>query len=174
MNNYELKKQQKDEERAKVSGAVKTKKIFKIIVGLGVVVAIGAGVWFGISQIEPIPQEDIIARRGVHWHPNVSITILGRPYTVDANIGIGVRVSEVHTHDTTGVVHYEPVGLVTKDYLHLGILFEKWGKEFSNSCVFEFCNGDEGTLSMRVNGAENFDFEDYIVQDNDRIEIIFE
>ncbi len=33
--------------------------------------------------------------------------------------------------------------------------------------------GEGGTVAMFVNGEENFEFENYLMQDNDRIEIVY-
>src|SRR5438128_12354066 len=58
--------------------------------------------------------------RGVHWHPILSITRNGSPYTVPAQIGIDPSlykdhsldqyamvggVAALHTHDTSGTIH---------------------------------------------------------------------
>ena len=58
--------------------------------------------------------------RGVHWHPILSVTLNGSPFTVPADIGIvaslwkdhsldqyGIGMAPLHTHDTTGKIHVE-------------------------------------------------------------------
>lgn len=65
-------------------------------------------------------------------------------------------------------------GLAKKDDIRLGRFFEVWGKKFIKDCIFDQCNSQEGKLKMFVNGIENFEFENYIMRDRDRIEIIFE
>jgi hypothetical protein len=44
-----------------------------------------------------------------------------------------------------------------------------WGKNFNSSCIFEYCNGPDGKLTMTVNGKENFEFERYVMHDKDQI-----
>lgn len=65
-------------------------------------------------------------------------------------------------------------GLVKKDDVRLGRFFEIWRKQFTKDCIFDTCDGSGGKLKMLVNGRENFEFENYIMRDRDKIEIIFE
>lgn len=128
-----------------------------------------------------------VSRQGVHWHPELTIVINGEKQVVPPNIGIGMQYSEhpqydhmmrmtnMHTHDNSGTLHWEVMrGPVRKEDVRLGQFFSVWGKQFTRSCVFDFCNGPEGMLRMVVNGAENIEFEDYIVGDKDIIEIRYE
>lgn len=130
---------------------------------------------------------DVISSAGIHWHPTVSIIIKGEKQTIPTNIGIGMQyagykyydsmmmMTNVHTHDTSGQLHWEVMeGPVTKDEVALGAFFGIWSKTFNKDCMFNFCNGSGGTVTMSVNGKENTEFENYQVKDGDKIEIRYE
>lgn len=80
----------------------------------------------------------------------------------------------MHTHDRDSVIHMEFSGTVKKDNLRVIKFFEAWGKTFNKDCIFDKCSGSEGQLKMLVNGKENSEFENYMMQDEDKIEIIFD
>ena len=48
------------------------------------------------------------------------------------------------------------------------------GKTFSKDCIFEYCSGADGTVKMFVNGKENTEFENYLINDKDKIEIRYD
>lgn len=173
---YELKKQRKEEERKRRKRMSLAKNV--LYAGLGFLVLaglIGGFIWFVRNQ-EPIPEGDIVSRTSIHWHPTIEIRINGQRQEIPANLGIsGIgHAGNTHTHDTSGTIHYEISAPVTIDKITIGAFFENWGKVFNSECIFESCNGGEGTLKMLVNGEENTQFDQYPVQDGDRIEIVFE
>ncbi len=140
-----------------------------LVVGGG----IGWLVWQAASQ-PPVPESDLVARSGLHWHPQLSITVKGQDVPLDKNIGIGAAHNPIHTHDDVPIVHLEHQGRVTKDDLRLGKFFQVWGKEFSSTCILDSCNGSDGQLTMTVNGQPNTEFDRYVMRDKDKIEIRFE
>ena len=86
-----------------------------------------------------------------------------------------MMMTDMHTHDDSGQLHWEIMkGPVTKDQVRLSNFFGIWGKTFTSSCIFTYCNGPQGHLTFKVNGKNNQDFENYLVKDNDKIEIIFQ
>ncbi len=132
-------------------------------------------------------QNDIISESGIHWHPELSIIIKGEKQLIPANIGLGMQyagypqydsmmmMTDTHTHDASGQIHWEIMeGPVKKDDVRLGQFFNVWGKKFTSSCIFEKCNDAEGRVIFKVNGKDNPDFENYLVKDKDKIEIIFQ
>lgn len=132
------------------------------------------GVWLFISK-SPEPEFDIISRSGLHWHANLSIKILGEAQNIPAGIGLEkLPHKPMHTHDRDNVIHLEFSGTVKKDDLRLVRFFEMWSKTFNKDCIFDKCSGSNGSLKIMVNGKENFEFENYIMRDSDKIEIIFE
>jgi len=134
---------------------------------------IGFFIW-GATNQKPVAEEDILARNGLHWHPHLSIVIKGKEEAIPANIGIGAIHKPIHTHDPDNVLHLEMTGRVTKDDIRLGEFFKVWDKQFSSTCIFDYCNGPDGSVRMLVNGEENTQFEHYEMRDGDRIEIRYE
>lgn len=128
------------------------------------------------GQIQQIPPG------AVHWHPNLEIIIDGKKITIPSDLGYGtgktvdthlsgMRMSPIHTHESTGKIHLENSNPSSKpETVTLGYLFYVWEKEFNKSCIFEYCT-DTGTLTMTVNGQESAEFEKYIMHDNDDIKI---
>ncbi len=169
-----------------------------ILIGLVVIAGIGGVFLLPKSPSTTTPQgnattspsntaSDVISSAGIHWHPELSIIIKGVKQTIPANIGIGMQyagykyydsmmmMADMHTHDASGQIHWEVMkGPVTKDEVVLKAFFGVWGKTFNNSCIFEYCNGPQGTVKMFVNGKENTKFENYQVKDGDKIEIRYE
>lgn len=120
------------------------------------------------------PASVIISRNGIHWHSELSIYINGVEQEIPANIGIGARHQPIHTHDASGVIHLEFQGIVKKEDTALGKFFKTWSKQFNQNCIFDFCNNENKKIKMLVNGKENTEFENYRMQNNDKIEIRFE
>ena len=154
------------------------------------IVIIGLIVW-GIAALIPesnvkelnvnLDGEEISIPVGaVHWHPRLTIKIDDEIITVPTNIGISVgkivdtqlsdmRMSPTHTHETDGTIHLENNNPSSKpETLTLGYFFYVWDKQFSSSCIFEYCT-DKGELKMYVNGEENLEFENYLMRDKDEI-----
>lgn len=172
---YELKRQQKIEEqkvrqrKRMVRQAVKTALILVAILG-----PIAGLMWYGATR-PPTPETDIVSKRGLHWHPQLSIAIKDQKQEISPNIGVGGGVmASTHTHDTSGQIHLEKQGLVTKDDTTLAQFFKNWGKQFNANCILDSCNGPDGAVKMFVNGKENTEFENYQMKDKDKIEIRFE
>ena len=171
---YELKHRQKLDEQARVARKNTIKKILKIAI---ILLLTGSLAWLIIWYIANRPttlESEIIARNGIHWHPEIKISILGENQEIPANVGFGIVERPIHTHDDMGVIHLEFSGLVKKNDVQLGQFFKIWGKKFNKDCIFDKCSGEEGKLKMLVNGKENSEFENYLMQDGDKIEIIYE
>jgi hypothetical protein len=105
----------------------------------------------------------------IHWHPELTIIIDGQKITIPPGIGLTGGHKPIHTHESDGTLHVEN-NYPTKKNMRLGYFFEIWDKEFSNECIFTSCT-DAGTLRMTVDGVENLEFDDYILQDGDKIVI---
>lgn len=139
------------------------------------------------KDLSKIKQEDIVSAEGIHWHPHLSIFIKGQEQIIPANVGIGseyakqprydrmMGMTDVHTHDSFGTLHWEVMqGPVIKDDIRLGNFFSIWGKQLTSQCVLDYCNGPNGMVKFIVNGKENSEFEKYLVKDGDKIEIRYE
>ncbi len=169
-----LKRQQKEKERFRHRRQRKLKKFLLVAIG---VLIIGGGIfggsWF-LATRPPAPESAIIAKQGIHWHADLTIKILGQYQDISANIGIGITHRPIHTHEADGVIHMEFPSLVRENNIQLGRFFGIWGKKFSKDCILDKCNGLDGQVKMFVNGEPNYEFENYLMQDKDKIEIVFE
>lgn len=144
-----------------------------IIIFVIIILAIGG--WFFFSKSSSsTPESGIISKNGLHWHAQLEISILGQKQQIPAGIGLGAVHSPMHTHETDNVIHLEFSGLVKQSNLHLSNFFKIWGKTFNKDCIFDKCSGADGQMKMLINNKENSDFENYIMRDEDKIEIIFE
>ena len=145
-------------------------KIILIILGILIVG------WFLVSKFSaPISESEIIAKNGLHWHSNLTINILGENQDIPAGIGLEMLPHKpMHTHDRDSVIHMEFAGLVKEEDVKIGKFFQVWEKTFNKDCIFDKCSGEEGQLKTLVNGKENSEFENYMMRDGDKIEIIFE
>lgn len=153
----------------------------KVIGGIAIltIVILVGGVFFLSkgSSSSSIPKDQIVTENGLHWHPKLSITIKGQKQEIPANLGIGAVHQKIHTHDQDakdGVIHMEMQGVVSKDDTKLGNFFRIWGKEFTSNKIFDKTNGPDGKVKMFVNGKANADYENYLMKDNDNIEIKYE
>lgn len=98
-----------------------------------------------------------------HIHPVLKITVKGQNQEIPANIGIKPNcMNSIHTHDNSGVLHVEAPE--KKDFT-LSDFFAVWGKDMRSF-------GEN--MKMTVNGKENTEYENYVIQDKDQIELIFE
>jgi hypothetical protein len=73
-----------------------------------------------------------------HIHQHLDIFVNGKHVTVPALIGIydGQYITELHTHDTSGVMHVEsPV----KRNFTLGQFFGVWGVRLDSNCIGGYC-----------------------------------
>lgn len=173
-SNYELKRQQQIKEQQTIQRKRKIKRIVKAsMISVLIAVPIAGLVWYAATS-PPTPEDDIISRRGIHWHPELSIVIKGQKQEIPANLGLGAVMKPVHTHDSSGVLHLEIQGLVRTEDTKLGRFFKIWDKQFNANCILDSCNGVDGTVKMFVNGNENTEFENYQMKDKDKIEIKYE
>lgn len=175
---YQLKQQQKIETKEKERQKRRMKKTAKTVVLILIVTGvIFWGGWYLVSKTADAPGDDLAiciqhARLAMHIHPQLSIMINGQDYEIPADIGISTGcMRPIHTHDATGTLHVE---FPRVREVKLGEFFKIWEKIFNADCIFEHCSGGEDQVKMFVNGEQNFDFENYVMRDLDRIEIIYE
>ena len=88
-----------------------------------------------------------------HIHQHLDIFVNGKHVTVPALIGIydSQYITELHTHDTSGVMHVEAP---TKRNFTLGQFFGVWGVRFTPSCLGAYCNEGNNRLQVFVDGDE--------------------
>ena len=156
-------------------------KIKPIYIAIFVVILIFAGFFFLSRNLNDNQDTGGIPKSPVHWHPKLKIIIKGEEQFIPPNIGIsvgnnidnqisGMRMSPTHTHESDGTIHLENNRPWQKpETLTLGYFFKVWGKNFNSSCIFDYCNGENGKLSMTVNGQPNYEFDKYVMKDKDEI-----
>jgi hypothetical protein len=108
-----------------------------------------------------------------HIHATLSITINGNNIQIPDEVGIEDEVCPngmrgVHTHDDTGRLHIETPG---KMNVTAGAFFAIWGEEFDDRNILNKVANDNNEVVMFVNGQQNFEYENYVMEDGDVIEI---
>jgi len=143
------------------------------IIGIITVIAfIGIGVFAYMTQPKPITLKtnreialtcttDMATQ--FHIHPVLKIVINGQNQEIPKDIGITPScMNSLHTHDNTGEIHVEAP---EKRDFNLSDFFAVWGKDMRSFGK---------NMKMTVNGQENTEYENYLMNDHDQIELIFE
>ena len=86
----------------------------------------------------------------IHIHQHLDIFVNGKHEPVPADIGIfdGQFLTELHTHDASGIIHVESP---TKRQFTLGQFFGVWGVRLTSKCVGGYCK-PKTPWRMYVNG----------------------
>lgn len=167
-----------DSQQQSNSPAILTRN--KILITIIFILAIGAIMFFAGTKKNDAPKntqekkslDKIVSTTGMHWHSDLTITILGEKQEIPIDVGLDSVHKPIHTHEDKRV-HMEFSDTVKESDIALGQFFKNWGKTFNKDCIFDKCNGAEGQVRMVVNGKENSEFERYIMKDNDKIDIFF-
>jgi hypothetical protein len=88
-----------------------------------------------------------------HFHAHVDILAGGKPVAVPANIGVSPAqqaMSELHTHDDTGLIHIEAP--TTNKRYTLGQLFDEWQVKLAATGIGGLKTDAKNTLSAYVDG----------------------
>jgi len=99
--------------------------------------------------LDPLREEGQV----VHIHQHLDLYARGDHLTVPAQLGIdagGGFISDLHTHDTTGIMHVESP---TQRTFTLGQFFAVWGVPLSASCIGGLCKTGDKQLRTWVNGT---------------------
>src|SRR5829696_3142641 len=103
------------------------------------------------DRLEPLGLNDLTTEgQVVHIHQHLDIFVNGKRQEVPANIGVyaGQFLTELHTHDPSGVVHVESP--TSRDF-DLGQFFGAWGVRLTADCVGGYCR-QVTPWSVYVNG----------------------
>jgi len=158
---------------------MKIKPIYIIMI---VIILVFVVFYFVFRDSSP-SQDDGVPQQPIHWHPKLKIIINDEEQTIPVGIGIsigksmdyeisGMTMSPTHTHERDGTIHLENNRPWQKpETLTLGYFFKVWDKNFNTSCIFEYCNNENGTLTMTVNDNPNYEFDKYMMHDKDEIVI---
>ena len=144
------------------------KKILKLFVYIIILGFVGWGI-YAIATAPKIPESEIVSKNGLHRHAHVTIKVNGKDVEIPTNIGVTGTMGangepmELHTHDTSGVVHAEFAGIVSKDQLHIGNFFKIWGQDFSKNSILGNKVDATHHITMTVDGVPNTDFENYSI-----------
>ena len=157
---------------------MKSKTIFIFIAAIVLVF----GLFFFLAKNSSKAKNlNAVPNQPIHWHPHLRIIIKGQERVIPPGIGINtgnnidnelssMGMAPTHTHTGDGIIHMENDRPWQKpETLTLGYFFKVWGKNFNSSCVFEYCNGENGNLTITVNGRQNYEFNRYIMHDKDEI-----
>lgn len=128
--------------------------------------------------IASIPETEIVSRNGLHWHPEITILVKrvkqAIPQTGITNMDMNKlhalhkTMAAKHMHEgpnEQGIIHLKFEGVVQKSDIMLGKVFQKWGKDFRSY---------GSNIRMTVNGTENTEYGNYVMQDHDKIELHYE
>lgn len=88
----------------------------------------------------------------VHYHAHLDILVNGQSVTVPGSIGIddqAQRISPVHTHDPSGIIHIEAPA---PHPFTLGQFFIEWNVRLSAKCLGSLCSGNGKSLRLYVGG----------------------
>ena len=154
-------------------GAIATTVIFVILSTTGNTDLIGNKSW----DIEDTCLEGTTHSGGIsHTHSYLSIIIDGTEQYIPTNIGIqesecpnGMR--GIHTHDDSGKLHIETPSQLAAP---VGAFFNIWGEVFNSEQILDSKENSEYEVIMYVNGEINQDYEDYVMLNNDGIEIHYQ
>jgi hypothetical protein len=116
----------------------------------------------------------------LHIHQHLDIFNNGKHVTVPALIGIKktgnpqvpYKFAELHTHDTTGVIHLESA---RAQAFSLGQFFGVWGVYLAKNCVGGLCS-PPGTFTAYVNGKQvppTADLDRLVLQQHDEIALVY-
>jgi hypothetical protein len=101
-----------------------------------------------------------------HIHAHLDVYIKGKKAEVPAYIGIDYKapfITELHTHDTSGVIHIESPTITT---FSLGQFFGEWGVKLTTRCIGPYC----GPVHWWVNGkAQHGDPASHILHAHEEI-----
>jgi hypothetical protein len=91
------------------------------------------------DRLEPLGLNDLTTEgQVVHTHQHLDIFVNGKKEPVPASIGIydGQFLTELHTHDSSGIMHVESP---TKRTFDLAQFIGVWGVRFNESCIGGYC-----------------------------------
>lgn len=134
---------------------------------IGSTVLVIAGLLFWSSTLQK-NDPNIIARDGIHWHPQLHMYIDDVEQSIPENIGLIGGHQPMHTHvedASKGVLHFEFDGTVRPRDLRLGRFFQIWGRDMDSFGK---------NMRMMVNGNESMEYGDYFVQSDDVIELYYD
>jgi hypothetical protein len=129
----------------------------------------------GGAMCKSLPADEI----NIHGHYGIrssnsvylSISVKGTELTIPSDIGKEDNVLRpLHTDDNSGKITME--SKCPRDFV-LGDFFKIWKKNFNGTCILDYCNNGTRMVKMLVNGEENNNFENLVLVDGQKINIIY-
>jgi hypothetical protein len=104
--------------------------------------------------------------QSVNWAARISIVIFGELQTIPAGVGVidNQTTQKLYTLDNTDIIYKN-----TNEQVSLGDFFEICGQNFNSTCILDYCNNENNSMVMYVNGVVNTDYELYKIQNQDNI-----
>lgn len=109
----------------------------------------------------------------LHYHATVIIQVNGEFVTIPNGIGNPdgeCPMRPLHTHGDNNVVHIE---ILQQQDVPIEAFFDTWNKHFDETGFDTYRVNETHELVMIVNGVENNEYNDYLLQDQDEIFINF-
>ena len=113
-----------------------------------------------------------LSQEGVatHYHSHLDIFADGKKVKVPALIGINPGanyITELHTHDTRGVIHVESPK--SNDSFTLGQFVAEWGVFLNGRCIGAYCDGFKWYLNGKLQTGNP---QTYTLKSHDEIAIV--
>lgn len=104
----------------------------------------------------------------IHYHAQLNIIQDGKEITIPANIGIiDDCIHPIHTHDTTGRLHFDYVKPVP---FTLGDFFDMQGLIFTDNQIGVIKTTDGYKINLSINGkAIKNNYRSVVIKDKDKI-----
>ncbi|HYX75767.1 MAG TPA: hypothetical protein VE757_01200, partial [Gaiellaceae bacterium] len=93
------------------------------------------------DRLAPLGVHDLTSEgQVVHIHQHLDVFVNGKREPVPQGIGIydGQFLTELHTHDSSGIMHVESP---TATNYSLGQFFGVWGVRLTTGCIGGYCHG---------------------------------
>jgi hypothetical protein len=174
------------DKRKPVKKSFKLTNKFITLIGVGVLVAIiaGVGIYYAMTQHTSLPAAGGLPIDGIgcnsmeqfamHIHAHLDIIVNDVYFLVPSQIGIPSNCFYwLHTHDESGIVHIEAP--MHRDFT-LGQFFDIWGKKLSNDQIFNYVADANNPLNVYVNGTkvpEGTNYRDIKLHAHDEIAIVY-
>lgn len=182
----QLKIQQRKEDEEQMLKSQEKKQFIKkfAIYGIaGIVIVVIASIIFtSFSDAQAIEYDTSslsFPLGNIHWHATPVVNICGENKAIPKpSAGRHLGSSLLHTHEDR-LIHLE--GTVSSpSQITIGAFMTNIGVRFSQNELADKKNGDAcpngeiGQVKLLVNGTENDQYENYVIRENDKIEMRFE
>lgn len=177
----ESKRREKEEQERLEEEKKRSKKTRKNLIKYSVIGLVVLLIFYFLFNIFSKPKVESYTKDAVHWHAGLNVFICGEKIDVPKELPQGehhLGLPLLHTH-ADGLIHIEGK-IWKKEDISLGAYMDAIGVPFGNDTIMGYkndgmCNdGKANKVRMIVNGKENNEFRNYVVNDKDKIEIRYE